>query len=63
MFIAKYTPGQRGRGDEAITADEGLHEHRPVADHAHLRLSLDELGRRPRGYQRVEPEESPRRLW
>src|SRR5918995_2579450 len=44
-----------GRGYHRHDGHERLHEHRPVADHAHLRLFLDELGRRSRGYERVEP--------
>ena len=59
-FIAKYTPGSRARRrDNGHHGDERLHEHGPVPDHAHLRLFLDELGRRPRGHERVEPGERP----
>src|SRR5918998_3460500 len=44
-----------GRGDEGHHGDERLDEHGPVADHPHLRLFLDKLGRGPGGYERVEP--------
>ena len=46
-------------GDQGHDCNEGFHEHRPVADHAHLRLFLDELRGGAGGDKRVEARERP----
>ena len=49
---------QNNGGDESHDGHEGLHEHAAVPNHAHLRFFFHQLGRGPRGNQRVEPRES-----
>src|SRR5215208_3500964 len=56
--IGKYPPGvERDRGYHGHYGHKRLREHRAVADRAHLRLFLDQLGRGSRRDERMEARE------
>ena len=45
---------QHAGGDQRHDRDEGLERHRSIADHAHIGLARDQLGRRAGGNERVK---------